>query len=215
VWFRRKPDAAVPTPEAVGGAHAEPPMVHLDTAQLRQLSAVFSAPRWLRDVGIASWLLVGLALLLVGMIWLVALTNVIVVPVIVGLILATVTTPAVSWLQRKRLPRIAGALIVLLALLALGVLILLLVVGGIVAQGDQIREQASAAADQAQQWLQDAGVDEPGASSANENVSDGVASSLSTFLTGLANTVRGVTALVFFVVFSTFSVLFLLKDGPG
>jgi len=37
----------------------EPQVVELDEAQLGQLSAVFSAPRWLRELGLASWLLAG------------------------------------------------------------------------------------------------------------------------------------------------------------
>jgi putative heme transporter len=203
------------SPASDSAAAGAAPSVRLDTDQLRELSGVFAAPRWLRDIGLASWLLVGLFLLLVGMVWLLALTAVIVEPVAVGLILATVAAPAVSWLQRKRWPRALGALAVLLALLALGVVILVLVLGGIVAESDTIQQQASAAADKAQQWLQNAGVDESGASDANQNVSDGVASTLSTFVTGLGAAVQGITALIFFVVFSIFSVFFLLKDGPA
>ena len=90
-----------------------------------------------------------------------------------------------------------------------------MVVGGIVAQGDEIKSSASAAADKAQSWLQDAGVDSSGASSANQNVSEGTSSTISTFVKGLATAVQGVTSLIFFVVFSVFSLLFLLKDGPG
>ena len=36
-----------------------------------ELSAVFAAPRWLRDLGLASWLLVGVAALLVGLVLLI------------------------------------------------------------------------------------------------------------------------------------------------
>ncbi len=194
---------------------SEPQTIKLDTSQLRELSAVFAAPRWLRDIGIASWLLVGLALFLVGMVALLAITSVIVEPVLIGLVLATVSAPAVSWLQRKGVPRIGGALLVLLGFLVLGVVILVMVVGGIVAQGDDIKSSASAAVDKAQSWLQDAGVDSSGASSANQNVSEGTSSTISTFVKGLATAVQGVTSLIFFVVFSVFSLLFLLKDGPG
>jgi predicted PurR-regulated permease PerM len=112
-------------------------------------------------------------------------------------------------------PRIGGALLVLLGFLVLGVVILVMVVGGIVAQGDDIKSSASAAVDKAQSWLQDAGVDSSGASSANQNVSEGTSSTISTFVKGLATAVQGVTSLIFFVVFSVFSLLFLLKDGPG
>ena len=34
------------------------------------LSGVFATPSWLRDLGLTSWLLVGVALLLVGGVWL-------------------------------------------------------------------------------------------------------------------------------------------------
>jgi hypothetical protein len=39
------------------------------------MSAVFAAPRWLRDLGIASWLLVGVAALLVGLTWVAGMTS--------------------------------------------------------------------------------------------------------------------------------------------
>ena len=193
----------------------EPQTIQLDMGQLREMSAVFAAPRWLRDIGVASWFLVGLTLLLVGLMFLLALTSVIVEPVLIGLILATVSTPVVTWLQHKGVPRIAGAFLVLLAFLVLGVLILVLVLGGIIGQSSEIKSSASAAANTAQSWLEDAGVDTSGASSANQNVSEGTSSTISTFVKGLATAVQGVTALIFFVVFSIFSLLFLLKDGPS
>src|SRR5262245_63128736 len=112
-------------------------VVHLDAEQLRKMSAVFSAPRWLRDLGVASWFLVGVALLAVGLTWALGITSTIVVPVISGGVIATVASPAVTWLKQHRVPRAMGALIVLLALLALGIVIFLLVLGGIVAEGDK------------------------------------------------------------------------------
>jgi hypothetical protein len=38
----------------------------------------FTAPRWLRDLGFASWLLVGFVLIVVGVIWLLGQTSTIV-----------------------------------------------------------------------------------------------------------------------------------------
>jgi predicted PurR-regulated permease PerM len=192
-----------------------PQVITIDTDQLQALSSVFSAPRWLRDLGIAAWLMVGAAVLLVGLVWLLALTAVIVIPVIVGLVCAAVATPIVSWLQRKGLPRAAGAILVLLGFIGLGIVILLLVVGGLVSQEAEIRTHLNAAVDEAQSWLRDAGVDASGASSAADNVSSGVSKTIPTYVEGLANAVRGITSLIFFVVFSVFSLLFLLKDGPS
>src|SRR5688500_1431775 len=146
--WRHKDRAAADAAEAAP-VSVEPQTIKLDTAQLRELSAAFSAPRSLRDIGVATWLLVGIGLLIVGVMLLLTLTSVIVEPVLIGLILATVSTPVVSWLQRKGVPRLGGAFLVLFGFLALGVLILVLVLGGIVAQGDEIKASAGAAADKA------------------------------------------------------------------
>ena len=189
--------------------------MEIDAADLGELSRVFAAPRWLRDLGTSSWLLVGAMLLVVGLIALMTITSVIVEPVLIGLLLATVAAPVVSWLERKGVPRIGGAFIVLLAFLVLGVVIVLLVVGGIVGQSSEIKANASTAADTVKSWLKQAGVNDSGASSANQNVSEGTSTTISTFVHGLATAVQGVASLVFFVVFSVFSLLFILKDGPS
>jgi predicted PurR-regulated permease PerM len=189
--------------------------VGLDELQAAQLSSVFAPPRWLRDLGRASWLLVGVAALLAAVMWLLAQTSTIVQPVIAGLVVATVATPLVTFLQRHRWPRALGALAVLLGLLALAIVILLLVLGGITAQGDEIQQYASAAADKAEAWVEDAGVDSEGASSAKESVASAVPEILSGLVKGLAVGIESITSLAFAFSFSVFSVFFLLKDGPA
>ncbi len=64
------------------------------------LTGVFAAPRWLRDVGLTSWLLVGFALLLVGLVWLASLTQTIVAPVITAAVVAAVASPLVAWMNQ-------------------------------------------------------------------------------------------------------------------
>jgi predicted PurR-regulated permease PerM len=213
-WRHKDRHPAPPAPRPEPASAAETHVVQIDADQLRELSAVFAAPRWLRDLGIAAWLLFGVAGLLVGLVWLLTVTASITIPVILGLILATVAAPVVSWLHRHGVHRAVGALLVLLGFIALFVVIVLLVVGGIVAQGDTIEAHAREAADKAEAWLKDAGVDSSGAASANAKVTKGVGESISTFAGGLANIVQGVTSLVFFLVFTVFSLFFLLKDGP-
>ena len=70
-----------------------------------ELNGVFNAPSWLRDLGMMSWLLVGVAVMLVGLAALLSLTNAIVAPVVTAGIIAAVLSPLVSKLQRGRLPR--------------------------------------------------------------------------------------------------------------
>ena len=78
------------------------PVKEIDPAELRGL---FRAPGWLRDLGVASWLLIGVLLFLAGMVWLLALTETIVLPVLTASILAAVASPLVAWLARHRVPR--------------------------------------------------------------------------------------------------------------
>lgn len=212
--WRQRPAPELPVVEAAphdGEAHT---VVQLDADQLRQLSAVFSAPRWLRDLGVASWLLVGVAALLVGLTWVGGMTSTIAVPVLVGLVISTVASPAVSWLQSHRWPRALGALLVLLFVIAIAVLIVILVVGGIRAQSDQIAKEASAAADKFQQWLKDLGVNQTGATTASNNLKSSVPDVIHVFTKGLAAGISGLTSLGFFIAFSAFSTFMLLKDGP-
>ena len=189
-------------------------VIEIDTDELRELSAVFSAPRWLRDLGIASWLLVGVAALLAGLTWVVGLTSTITEPVLVGLVVATVASPGVSWLHNHRVPRALGALIVLLALMALGTVIVLLVVGGLKAESGSISTQANAAADKFQTWLTDLGMSQSGASTSSENLKSSVPDVIHTFVNGVARGISGLTSLAFFLAFTIFSLFMLLKDGP-
>jgi predicted PurR-regulated permease PerM len=188
--------------------------VELDELQEAQLSSVFAPPRWLRDLGRSSWLLVGAAALLAAIMWLLTETSAIVGPVLAGLVVATVAAPLVSGMERHRVHRALGAFVVLLGFVALAVVILLLVLGGITAQGDAIKENASAAADKAEQWLKDAGVDSSGSSSANEQVQSEVPDIVSTLVHGVAAGIQGITSLAFAFSFAIFSLFFLLKDGP-
>jgi predicted PurR-regulated permease PerM len=190
-------------------------VVQLDADQLRQLSAVFDAPRWLRDLGVASWLLVGVAALLVGLTWILGLTSTIVVPILVGLVISTVGSPAVSWMHSHRVPRALGALVVLLLVIAIALLIVFLVIGGVRAQSDTIASEASAAADKFQQWLKDLGMNQSGASASSNDLKSSVPDVISVFTKGLAAGISGLASLGFFLAFSAFSTFMLLKDGPA
>src|SRR6188472_1959665 len=196
-------------PSPVAGA-PEPTVVQIDATSL---SRVFSAPMWLRDLGLLAWFLVGVGLLLVGLVWLLGLTSTITVPVVLGAILATVAGPLVTALQRHGVPRAAGAAIVLLGLIAIAVVVALMVFGGIYEQSDQIKASASDALDKVEGWMNDAGAG--GTSSTADQVSRSTAETGKALLQGVANGIKELTSLVFFLTFTTFSTFFLLKDGPS
>ena len=144
---------------------------------------MFAPPQWLQDLGLVAWFLVGLGLVLFGVTWLLAETSTIVSPVVAGTIVAAVAGPAVTWLQQRGVPRAAGAALMLLLVLALTVAVFLLVVHGIVANGDQIKSLATEAADKVEGWAKDAGID--GTSSANDSVKSAVPNLGETLLKGV------------------------------
>jgi predicted PurR-regulated permease PerM len=198
-------------PQAQGDEEGPPPrtVVEIDATSL---SRVFSAPMWLRDLGLLAWFLVGVAILAVGLTWLMALTSTITIPVALGAILATVSAPLVAKLQHHGFPRAAGAAIVLLLLLTITVLVALMVFGGLYEQSDEIKAAASEAVDKIEGWINDTGAG--GTSDTADQVKSSSAETGKTLLQGLANGISGLTSLVFFLTFTIFATFFLLKDGP-
>src|SRR5665809_50558 len=155
----------------------------------------FSAPAWLRNLGFSSWLLVGFVLIIVGLIWLLAETSTIVMPVILATVLGAVAGPAVGWLEGHRVPRIGGAILVLVGLVVVGLLIFCLVFGGISAQAGDISAKANTSLDKIQGWLSDIGVDN--AQSAKEGAQEAAPEIRTTLLSGVAAGVEGLKSLLF------------------
>jgi predicted PurR-regulated permease PerM len=192
------------------GDHADE-FVEIDAAEL---TGTFNAPGWLRDVGITSWLLVGAVLLVVGIVSLLALTQTIVMPLIAAGIVAAVGSPGIAWLQRHHVPRGAGAALLLLSLVALSVVMVFVIVGGITSQTDDLKGHLSDAKNTVSGWAQDAGVDKNAAESAKSDASSSATSVADTLLHGVAVGVKQLSSLVFFLSLTALSLFFLLKDGP-
>jgi putative heme transporter len=188
---------------------AQPPKI-ADMASERNVQA--SAPTWLRDLGFSSWLLVGFVLIIIGVIWLLGQTSTIAMPVILAAVLGAVVGPVVGWLERHRVPRAVGAILVLLGLAAIGVLIFCLVFGGISAQSGDISAKLNNSLDKIEGWLSDVGVDN--AQSATEGAKEAAPEIRTTLLGGVAAGIAGLKSVAFFLAFAVLSTLFVLKDGP-
>ncbi len=136
------------------GRESEPPEEEVIEIDPAELSGIFSAPDWLRDLGFSAWLLVGVAAALVGAIFLLAQTQTIVMPVVTAAIVASVTVPLVDWLKRHGVPRGAGAALVFLGIVLIGVGVGVIVMGGIASQADSLSQRLHAGADEIESWLQ-------------------------------------------------------------
>jgi predicted PurR-regulated permease PerM len=178
-----------------------------------ELTSMFAAPSWLRDLGVFAWLLVGVALMLVGAIWLLALIDTIVVPVITALILAAVLSPLVAWVARH-MPRAAAAALVFVTLIAVGVALAVWVLAGIVSEAEDLEGNLQGAVQKIQGWLQDAGMSADKAKDAGDGASSAVSAAFHALLQGVETGVHALASVAVFASFTALSLFFLLKDGP-
>jgi putative heme transporter len=194
------------------GEGGEAEFVEIDAGEL---AGLFAAPQWLRDLGLMAWLLVGVTALLVGAVWLLSLTHTIVTPVVTAAILASVLSPVVRLLEDRRVPRAAGAAIVLLLIVSLGALVLVIVLGGISAQADSLTTQLQRAAEKIAGWLEDVGVNMDTAERAKDDASGSIGSAFHFLLDGVGKGLEQLASLAVFLSFTVLSLFFLLKDGPA
>src|SRR5215212_5701696 len=191
-------------------AEDEPP-VEFDPSDL---TGLFAAPRWLRDLGSSAWLAVGVTLFVVGVMGLLTLTHTIVAPVLAASVIAAVASPVVRWLDDHGLSRGVASALMLVAIIVLAIGVAGIVFGGITSQKDGIRTQLSEAKDTLADWTTDVGVDEQAAATAKEDISDALNDAVPALLEGIASGITRLSSLVFFLSLTALSLFFLLKDGP-
>jgi predicted PurR-regulated permease PerM len=179
-----------------------------------ELSGIFTVPPWLRDIGLMAWLLVGVAVLLVGMVWLLGLTEVIVAPVITAAVIAAVASPLVRLLHRHRVPRPLAAALLLLAIIVVAIGVTVVVVAGITGEADSVSGHLDQAKNTISGWLQDIGMDPSKADAAKDHASSTTSDAVSALLNGLATSVSKLSSLAFFLALTVLSLFFLLSDGP-
>jgi putative heme transporter len=170
-------------------------------------------PPWFQRWGVGAWLVVGMVLVLIGAVWLVGKTSSIVMPLITGFVIAAVAGVIVDLLERRGWPRAAGAALVILGLVAVIVVTVGLVLGGITSQSTQIDAAMSHALQRVQGWANDLGI--TSASDAAQEIKTAVPQIGRTLIRGLAGGISGLTSLVVFLGFTVFTSFFLLKDAPA
>ena len=109
--------------------------------------------------------------MLVGLVWLLGLTQVIVAPVITAAVVAAVASPVVRKLNAIGLPRALGAVLVLLGIVAVGIGMTVLIVVGITGELGSIHGHLNDAKDTIAGWAKDIGMDSTSAESAKAHAS--------------------------------------------
>jgi putative heme transporter len=197
-----------------GGGGDEPGEETTFEVDPASLTGVFSTPRWLRDLGITSWLLLGVAALVVALIYLLSLVHTIAIPLIVATIVAAVLSPTIARMQRRGIPRGLSAGIILLAVVVVGALLLFLILRGIASESSEISSKLSQGADKVTNAVQDVGVDETAATGAEQEAKSSISSASHTLLNGVAKGLKTLSSLAVFLSFTVIALFFMLKDGP-
>jgi predicted PurR-regulated permease PerM len=194
------------------GQRPEDEVIEIDPGAL---SEIFAAPKWMRDLGLSAWLLVGVAAALIGAIWLLSLTETIVMPVLTAAIIASVASPVVDWLQGHRTPRAAGAALVFLLILLVTALVGLLVLVGIASQADGLSERLTNGVGELESFLADLGVKAGTAADAGAHGSSTVSAGFEALTQGVVGGIDKLASLVVFLSFTALSLFFMLKDAPA
>lgn len=179
-----------------------------------ELRGLFAAPPWLRELGTSAWLGVGIALLVVGLVWLLSLTETIVLPLIAAGVLAAVASPVVTALERRGVRRGVGGLLLVgvAVLVAAGLVVGIL--AGVTGEHDALAAQLTAATDTLTRWLKDLGVDQGAAEAARANASSAARKAIPQLLSGIGHGLSSLSSLLVFLSLTLLSLIFMLVDGP-
>jgi predicted PurR-regulated permease PerM len=171
-------------------------------------------PAWLRNLGTSAWLVAGIAVVIVAAVWILTLTQTIVLPVVAAGVIAAVASPVVSWLERHGVGRLGGAALMVVLIAAIAVAAVLLVVGGVLDQRDDLGGLLDDAKDALAGWLQDLGVTPSEAQEAKDDAGKAVKDAVPALLNGVVGGISALSSLVFFLALTALCLIFLLKDGP-
>lgn len=184
------------------------------------------APRSYRDRGdvISDWaaaaqtwglrlVVVAAALFVLG--WAAGAFWMVLFPVSLALIVATVLQPAASWLRRRRVPASLSAVLVMLAFLGLISGIIAIIAPQVAGQVPQIAQQASDGLQRIREWLVEGpfSVTDGQITAAITAVEDRLQESASAISAGVFSTLSAATNAIINLVLTLMLTFFMVKDG--
>jgi predicted PurR-regulated permease PerM len=107
----------------------------------------------LERIGKGSWWALGVVALVAVALYLLRRYGSFIVPSVIGIVLATTLSPVVGWLERRRVPRLLGAVIIALVVVLLLILFAWALVVIVVDQGPQIWHTLTQAGARIDRWL--------------------------------------------------------------
>ena len=128
------------------------------TAQPRPFDHGF-IPDWFKRAGVASWYLIGIVIVLIGLAYALNALAALVVPTLFAVLLGATFLPVVDWLERHHIGRVWGALIVTVGIVAGAFALAALMTIGVIHQWSTIEGQIAGAVDWINKSLSDLRID--------------------------------------------------------
>lgn len=179
------------------------------------VNVTFNAPVWLNGLGRTSWLIVGVALVVLGGLRLLSMTSTIVMPLAVATVLAVICAPVVSRLAAHGIPRGVGTSLLVISFVIGSLLLGAFVVGGLVSESSDAVNRLESASGQLATWAKDLGADDAKVVEYEQKARNKAGDYVETLLRGTAEGVRGLAGALFFLTLTAISLIFILKDAPG
>lgn len=172
-------------------------------------------PRWLRQFGYASWLLIGIVIVVVGICAALSAVQSVVVPTLFAVLLAATFLPLVDLLQRWHIKRWIGALVVTLIIIVGVSALVLVVVKGLVEQAPAIGAQVNSALHSIQATLVSHDIKPEIVDSLRDAVKKGASSVTRGVAGGVVSGVQSMASLLFGAFIALNILVYLLIDGRG
>jgi putative heme transporter len=151
-FFKKHPDAPKAEAGSVPASGSSP------AAEPRPFAGGF-IPDWFKRVGVASWYVIGIVIVLIGLMYALRMLSTLVVPTLFAVLLGATFLPTVDWLQRRHIGRTWGALLVMVAIIVGAFALLALMTVGVVHQWPTIQDEFQSAVDWINKTLKDLNID--------------------------------------------------------
>jgi putative heme transporter len=179
-----------------------------------QRKTPFVAPQWLRQFGLASWLLIGIAIIVVALVALTGWLMTLFVPTLFAALLGATFLPVCDWFERHHMKRWLATLLTMCVIALIFIVVIFIVVYGVFSEFPTVKANLSSGADDLASWMQDHHVDV-----SSQQLKSAFQKLGPSFISGAVNVVlKGINSISVFIfgVFIGINILaYFLADGRG
>ncbi len=172
------------------------------------------APRWLQTAGVSAWLLVGVAAAAAVVGYVYKATIGLMIPLIIAVVVGMALAPLVDVMERRRLPRSAGALIAMLLVTVVLAASVFIVVRGLISQGPTVVSQLQAGIQELGKWLAGFGISEAQLTALEEAARRVLPQFAEGFTSAIGSGLSSIAAFLFGSFLGIFMLFYILKDMP-